>query len=338
MQGIKNMNFWKHKLDIIVLCFLTSIFFILAPSLIAQNDHNSDTVLFRETWIYLMKGEEKYLTGNEPFTDICYFSATVNNQGNLVGDLKPPSLSINGEIPFRMHLVISELTNSSRTHYILKPKTSARKKIIKEIVNASQYYDGIQIDFESVLPQDGIHFLSFLRDVKKRLKQKTLSVALPARRNVVNDAYDYAGIGKIADRVIIMAYDQHFSTSKPGPIASKSWSKEVAEFALSKIPPKKIIMGVPLYGRSWQEKRYDRAIRFSHLENIISNYNIITSEDEEYGIRFEFEVPVRVIGYYESTSSILAKLKLYASLGITTVSFWRIGQEDKTLWDRIWIQ
>lgn len=306
--------------------------------LFSQEYRSPETVLFRETWGYLLKGEEHYLTGKEPFTDICYFSATFDNGGNLIGNLTPPALSINGEIPFRLHLVISELTNYSRTHYTLKPKSRARKKLISDIVHASKQYDGIQIDFESIPSGDALHFQQFLRDLKKRMPKKILSVALPARRSTSSDAYNYPAIARIVDRVIIMAYDQHYSTSKPGPVAAKSWSRAVAEFAISKIPPKKLIMGLPLYGRAWQEKRYDKALRFSHIENIFSSYNIAKTEDEEYGIRFEFEVPVRVIGYYENAASILAKLKVYASMGITGVSFWRIGQEDKTLWEQIWIQ
>ncbi len=323
---------------IIFSLFIISVIQFISIALFPQEMRSPESVLFRETWGYLMKGEEKYLTGREPFTDICFFSATIDNNGNLIGDTTPPVLAIDGEIPFRLHLVISELNNYSRTHYVLKPKSSARKKLITDIAKASKRYDGVQIDFESMPVDDGRHFQLFLRDLKKCMPKKIISVALPARRSASKDAYDYPAIARIVDRVIIMAYDQHYSTSKPGPVAAKSWSRAVAEFAISKIPPKKLIMGLPLYGRAWQEKRYDKALRFSHIKNIIANYNIIKNEDDEYGMRFEFEVPVRIIGYYETPSSVLAKLKMYASLGITGVSFWRIGQEDKTLWEQIWIQ
>lgn len=327
--------------NIIVIFFITLIIVLWCPiasGLFAQSTQQPDTVLFREVWGYLMKGEEKHLTGKEPFTDICYFSATIDNNGNLVGDTTPPALSINGEIPYRLHLVVSELTNYSRTHYALNPKFSLRKRLIRDILRAAKQYDGIQIDFESIYNDDMRNFRSFLKDLKKRMPRKTLSVAVLPRRAKSTDAYDYASIARIADRIIIMAYDQHYSTSKPGPVASKSWAREVAMYAISSIPRPKLIMGLPLYGRAWQEKRFDTALRFSHMENIISNFNITKTEDEEYGIRFEFEAPVRVIGYFESITSILAKLRLYASMGITSVSFWRIGQEDKTLWEQIWIQ
>ncbi len=321
-----------------VFCSIILFLAVNILPLFSQEVQSPETVLFRETWGYLMKGEEKFLTGREPFTDICYFSATIDRSGKLIGDLIPPVLSINGEIPFRLHLVISELSDYSRTHYVLKPKSPARKKLIAAIVQSSKHYDGIQIDFESVPKDARWHFQRFLRDLKKSMPKKIISVALPARRSASTDAYDYPAIARIVDRVIIMAYDQHYRTSKPGPVAAKSWSRAVAEYAISKIPPKKLIMGLPLYGRAWQEKRYDKALRFSHIEHILSNYNIAKTEDEEYGIRFEFEVPVRVIGYYENAASILAKLKVYASMGITGVSFWRVGQEDKNLWERIWVQ
>jgi spore germination protein YaaH len=322
----------------ILFIIIIIIVFIVSSKLSAQQHHQPDTVLFREVWGYLMKSEEKNLRGTEPFTDICYFSAAFDNKGNLVGDITPPVLAINGEIPFRMHLVVSELTNYARTHYVLHPKFSARKTLIRNIVQASRLYDGIQIDFESVPAKDARHFYAFLKDLKKRLPQKTLSVAVLARRSKSDDAYDYAAISRVADRLIIMAYDQHYSTSKPGPVASKSWAEAVARYAISAVPRHKLIMGLPLYGRTWQEKRFDRALRFSHLEELIEHFKITPTEDEENGLRFEFEAPVRVIGYYESIYSIMAKLRLYASLGITTVSFWRVGQEDKTLWERIWVQ
>ena len=76
-------------------------------------------------------------------------------------------------------------------------------------------------------------------------------------------------ISKIADRVLVMAYDQHWSTSKPGPVASLTWCREVAAYASKNIPKSKLIMGLPLYGREWGDQGYSRSIRWNQVNELI---------------------------------------------------------------------
>ena len=46
-------------------------------------------------------------------------------------------------------------------------------------------------------------------------------MCVPARNKTLDDdMFDYAELSKIADRIFIMAYDQHWSTSKAGPVAA----------------------------------------------------------------------------------------------------------------------
>jgi spore germination protein YaaH len=322
------------KKSLLALIVLTSIAAVQAtPVPMAQ-----EKVPFREVWGYLMKGEEKNLRGSEPFTDICYFSAAVSGTGKLAGDAAPPAVALGRDRKVRFHLVISELSNYSLMHFVLNPALPVRAALIEDIAKASIKYDGVQIDFECVFPSDAPWFHGFLRDLKKRLPDKILSVAVPARRTRAADAYEYPVIAGIADRVVVMAYDQHWSTSRPGPVASKSWAAEVARNALEHIPRGKLIMGLPLYGRAWQERRHDRALRHSHVEEILGRHKLTPKEDEENGMSFEYDESVRVIAYFESVNSILVKLRLYASLGVDSVSFWRIGQENAELWNRITAQ
>ena len=52
-----------------------------------------------------------------------------------------------------------------------------------------------------------------------------------------DEAYDYAAIGRIADAVVLMAYDEHWSTSAPGPIASRPWFEDGLDQAAERIDP-----------------------------------------------------------------------------------------------------
>ena len=71
-----------------------------------------------------------------------------------------------------------------------------------------------------------------------------------------------------------MAYDEHWSSSTPGPVASLPWCERVGAYAISTIPVEKLVMGVPFYGRAWQDKKNDRALKFRTTEQIIVNAGV----------------------------------------------------------------
>ena len=108
-----------------------------------------------------------------------------------------------------------------------------RDRIIADIVERSKPFDGVQIDFESISKEDGTNFLNFLAAVKKALpKDKLFSVAVMARwesykQKNPSDAFDYPFVAMIADRVIVMAYDEHYRSGEAGPIASLPWCEKI---------------------------------------------------------------------------------------------------------------
>lgn len=61
----------------------------------------------------------------------------------------------------------------------------------------------------------------------------------------------YKQLGAILDHVSIMSYDFAWNGSAPGPISPAFWLEEVYGWAASQVPPSKVSMGLPLYGRFW---------------------------------------------------------------------------------------
>lgn len=292
-------------------------------------------IYFGEVWGYLMRGEEKEIRGNEPLTDLCYFSAGVTGTGRLGTVPAPPSHRPLNTLK-RTHLVITELSNSSLTHFCINPDMPVRDALITDIIAASQRYDGVQIDFESVMQGDAEVFHRFLGDLKKGLGEKILSIAVPARRkDVSRDPYDYKKVSDIVDRVIIMAYDQHWSTGAPGPVASLPWCGEIIQYARPRIPHDKLVMGVPLYGRAWQERKLNKAIRHSHIADIIGASRQGPVYSPENGNYLEYEEKVKVKVYYDDIRSMSARLGMFREERLKSVAFWRIGQGPPELWDRI---
>ena len=182
---------------------------------------------------------------------------------------------------------------------------------------------------------DSRNYLSFIADVKKSISGKTVSVAVPARHQKVNDAYDYAALNSVADRIVVMAYDEHWNGSSPGPIASLEWGEKVARYASSCIPSEKLVIGIPLYGRSWQRHGYSREISYAEAEKIISQSGGKPDADGNGYPMYRYSKPVDIVLYYENSRSIMDKVQLYCKHEIRSVAFWRLGQEPDDLWDNL---
>ncbi len=290
------------------------------------------TIAFTETWGYLMKGEERYITGEEPLTDIGYFSARVNDIGRLDASLPRPSLP--GRLKHaRMHLVISAPANKALMYFCLNRDKLARAELITDILRISSRFDGVQIDFEVMRAEEGSAYLAFLSEIKRKLpKNKILSVALPARTAVMKDAFPYTSMAAIADRVIIMAYDEHYRTGPPGPVASIQWCKRVSQFSKSNIPSRKLIMGIPLYGRLWQKEVVAKTLKYPDTLILWKEHKPPVRRELGEIPYFEITRTVNGIAYFEDKRSLTEKLALYKKQGITGVGFWRIGQGPSALW------
>jgi spore germination protein len=294
------------------------------------------TPSFREVWAYLMRGEESQLTGSEPVSDVCYFSASLSRDGRIAAAVKRPTIVLkDGRMP-RVHLVVAELSNDALLHFSLDPRYGVRPLLVQDILEAGRGFDGVQIDFEAVPKEDAGFFRDFLSEIAAGLPPgKMLSVAVPARLKLVQDAYEYSRLAGIADRLIVMAYDEHWSTSAPGPIASLPWCARVADYAMSVVPGRSLVMGLPLYGRAWQEKKLARALRFDNVQDLLAEKNGAPTYASETGASFEYSESVVVKVFYDDERSLAEKLGLYGGRGIRGVSFWRIGQGPPGLWSGI---
>ncbi len=293
-------------------------------------------LVFNEIWGYLLQGQEDQLTGQEPFTQVCYFAANLTNDGRIPDAIARPAVTgRNGSQP-QVHLVVADLSNSSLMHFALSPAYGVRPLLVSDICRVSEPFDGVQIDFEAVAPDDAQSFWDFLRDLRAQLPaKKMLSIAVPARTGQVADAYVYSKIAPFVDRLVIMAYDEHWSNGSPGPVASLPWCSDVLAYAQSVIGNDKIVMGLPLYGRAWPDKKLARALRYQGVQDIMAEKNVTARYQSDLGSYFEYSEKVVVKVFYDDLRSISEKLQLYSSKNVDSVAFWRIGLGPAEMWNFI---
>lgn len=297
---------------------------------------------FTEIWGYVTSDDVASYDASTPITDIGYFGAGLSTFGELIG---VPNRNKLPKTDARVHLVIAD-NGRALTHFCLDPQYSVRDKLIADIIKATEPYDGLQIDFELVSAVDAEHFYSFLKELKEGIGDKIFSVAIPARtRTLKNDAYNYEKINKIVDRILVMAYDEHWSTSAPGPVASIDWCFNVAKYSLSVVPKHKLVMGIPFYGRAWADYDTAGAYRFSSVDRLFrGNYaeGKLPEGTEVSEVTYEKGIPTFTLKrnvtykfYFDNTGSLISRMAMYKDLGVSSVGFWRVGQEDKEIWSKL---
>ena len=117
-------------------------------------------------------------------------------------------------------------------------------------------FDGVDIDYEQFAFADDRgtwdttrpDWVAFIGELATEMhsRDKVLVVSVPS---VDYSVYDHEAMGRLADRVKLMAYN--FSTSEPGPIAPAGWVREEVDQLKDLVPAEKIDLGVPAYGYDW---------------------------------------------------------------------------------------
>ena len=191
-------------------------------------------------------------------------------------------------------------------------------------------YDGVNIDFELMGADDASSFTTFLRELKTALGDKTLSVAVFARtaRDKWPTPYQYSSIGQIADQVVVMAYDYHYRTSAPGPVAPLWWVEDVVDYMCSQMPARKVLLGLPTYGYDWGGSANGTSVTAKKLADLKESYTLVEEFDQasmspSYNYWDQYGVWHQV--WLENEQSLQAKLNLAQTKKLGGISFWRIG-------------
>jgi hypothetical protein len=286
--------------------------------------------VFDEVWAYLVQGREDALGAGLPISDLGYFGAELDSYGKLV------SVPRRADVPpfgGRVHLVV-KCDSYSLTHFVLKRDSPERRGLIADLLAETRNFDGLQIDFEYIPVRDREQFFSFLEELRSGLGNKFFTAALKARtRALDNDVHDYRQISPLVDRILVMAYDEHWGGSDPGPIAGMEWCRDVAAYALSVIGREKLIMGLPFYGRAWIDPSPAKAYTYPQIETLLSENSVREIQREEGLPHFEYETSVVVRGWYEDARSLWARLRMYRDMDVRAVGFWRLGQEGPGVWN-----
>ena len=156
--------------------------------------------------------------------------------------------------------------------------------------------------------------------------------------------YDSKAISDIADYTIVMAYDQHGSSSKKaGSVASLDWVELNLQKMIERdgIDSNRLVLGVPFYSRFWRV-RNDVVVSTSTMtmkttKDYMDKHSDSVEwveESGQYVVRYKDKNDDIEI-WVENEKSLKEKLKLISKYKLAGFAAWRWGFENEETWSLI---
>ena len=253
------------------------------------------------------------------------------------------------------------ISSYDETYQVLS-YTSKRTRLINQVIAAAieTGVDGINLDFELISSECGVHYIQFVRELSVKCRQNGLVFSVD---NYVpqpyNRHYDLEEQASVADYVVIMGYDEHTDSSyEAGSVASISYLENGITEALKSVPAEKLVAGIPFYTRLWLETPKTEAELAEEEGTEAANYpNKISSQAldmdaaaeavSEAGVTPQWDETTKQNyaewdgdgGTYkiwlEDAQSLEEKLKIIKANSLAGVAEWSLGMESSGIWDLI---
>lgn len=195
-------------------------------------------------------------------------------------------------------------------------------------------YSGVVIDFEGMTARD----LDALRLVTRAISDSvrahgvsTVAIAVPAADTT---AYPGALLLEVADIIMPLLYDQHWSASPPGPIASPEWVRRQLGMRVAEVGAERVVAALPLYGYRWRRAAETEVISFEDARRLSIMTNIALSRDLG-SATLNASSPEGWEVWVSDRVLIETLVHDARRLGVTTFALWRLGLEDPAVWQAI---
>lgn len=269
-------------------------------------------------------------------------------------------------------LILPAITDGTKKLVLsgLLAKPSTRSQVVNTITKLvlTNNYDGIDLDLEGFAFSDGTaswaktspNWVLFIKELSTLLHAngKILSMTTPVvfdpvkKRSGSYWVYNWPETAPYIDRLRIMTYD--YSISKPGPIGPLEWTEATVAYAASLMPPSKVWLGVPGYGRDWITKvtgkcpaTYAKLIKAGAKAAVFaankgtelaSTYGAVPVYSEKMGeVTFTYQKTYNEgtasctatrVAWYQNSKAYLARMELVAKYELGGLTQWTLGQED----------
>lgn len=296
-------------------------------------------------------------------TDLCYFSYEVDPYtGNPVSEHEwEDDAVIDTALAHgvKVHLCVTLFSGHAAFFNNLVAQQTLATNLIYRI--QSRGAQGINLDFEAVPSSQEAGLTACIQFLSHTLKQAIPDVELSIAAPAVNwsNTFNVPAIFPSLDFVVIMAYDYYWNGSNiAGPVAglwpltstfSYGSASSLTYYQNQGVPPEKLILGQPYYGREWPVNGnilpalttgQGVAVTYRVIRNNSSGYYSWSNlywDKYSFNPYFSFFTSGWRQCFYDDTRSLGAKYDLVNRRGAGGIGIWALGYDNghTELWELI---
>jgi len=206
-------------------------------------------------------------------------------------------------------------------------------------------YIGIDVDYENgTRAEDRGVFTLFVQELATALHaaDKQLSVTVQPKLSEPGNQprhkiQDWQAIGEVADEVHIMLYD-YWPDNGQASQSPLSWWRAQAEFAVTQIPARKLMLGAATYGYHWAGAKTPvedlewRSIEDLRVQKDATRQLDLATKSARYSYT-QNSTTHHV--WYEDAGAMVKRARVVRNYGMLGMFFWRLGGEDPQMWHRV---
>ncbi len=228
------------------------------------------------------------------------------------------------------------------------------RKQLQRLFTAFPGYHGLSLDIENLRDDARPAYLALVGEIYSDLHARKLRLYVNAAAST--SAEDLTLIASNSDGVVLMNYDEHETDSQPGPIASQDWFVANMVRALKVVPKEKLICAVGNYGYDWEmsipdpkardpKLRKPRVVNTEVVDHVPDAWQRASDADADLDLDYNSLNPhyqyidedthTRHEVWFLDGVTMLNEMRAARALGLQTFALWRLGSEDRSLWN-IW--
>ncbi len=207
---------------------------------------------------------------------------------------------------------------------------------------SSDHFGGAAIDLEEIPLTAQPGFLALIRELGQDLHARGMKLYVNVP--VADKDFDYPGLADAADGLVLMNYDQHQTTSGPGPVAAQDWFVSNLQQAIKDIPRTKIICAIGNYGYDWAISPKTHRVTGVTTNNVQEEWLHAAESESDIALYPDFLNPhfayleedgtQHQVWFLDAVTA-FNEMRAARQFGIRTFALWRLGAEDRSLW-AIW--
>ncbi len=321
-------------------------------SLVIKNKGQKNGAIMLNSYAY------PYITDEALYSQIAYqtylspFTYGFTGEGQLVplADEKLISAAgVYGVMPL-MHLstLTPEGNFSNELASVILNDKEKQRILADQILSTIQEkgYFGLDIDFEFVYAgEDELYaqFVSYLRERLNTYGYKVIVALAPKtsdeQRGLIYEGHNYALLGEAANLAFVMTYEWGYTYGPPLAVSPLNSVRAVLDYAVSRIPPSKILMGLPNYAYDWKlpfVKGVTRADLIGNLDAVRiaaeNNREILFDEYQQTPYFYYYKNGEEHVIWFDDARSMMLKTDLIREYSLAGAGVWNMMREFPQLW------